>query len=155
MHVLKRRREFCEVLDKCKCLSITCSAQFLNSAATEGVWSENTSLHVLPDYLLKQLQIIVSYCHFSLLAPQERTQGAAAKSQAGWSYCSTWFLTNWFPIVFSVSDGLLDIILLCLFSCPCTNWNCVFALPGLVFLCTYIQNFDMLTRLSKSVCWGD
>lgn len=85
MQVLKRRHEFCKGLDKCKYLNITCCVQICNSADTCHAWSKNTSLHIWGVYLLKQLQVIMSYCHFSLLPPQELTKGEAVDSQAGWS----------------------------------------------------------------------
>lgn len=137
MQVLKRRHEFCEVLDKCKCLNSSCSGRIRNSSDTQDAWSENTSLCILAFYLLKQLQISVSYCHFSLLPSQELTKGEAVDSQAGWSCCSTLFSTNWFQIVLSISDGSLDIVVLCLLSCLRTNFSCSFVLLGLMFLCIY------------------
>lgn len=88
MQVLKRQHEFRGVLDKCKSLNISCSGRIHNSSDTQDAWSENTSLCILAFYLLKQLQITVSYCHFSLLPSQELAKGEAVDSQAGWSYCT-------------------------------------------------------------------
>ena len=135
--VLKRQHEFCKVLDKCKYLNISCSVQICSVADTQDAWSENNSLCILAFYLLKWLEIIVSYYHVSPLPSQDLTKGEAVDSQAGWS-CRTFFSTNCFQVVFSVSDGSLDITLLCIFSYLHTNFSCIFGLLGTMFLYTYI-----------------